>query len=439
MRIGAHIARRVAAGPAFVMVAALALAAVSIAALPSPAPAQPPGALRPERDEALRIREIRFTGNRHTSEGLLRRELGLEVGDSCTLDSLDAATERLEATRLFTFVDIEETSDGEDGVALDIHVEERQRARLGLDPDYDRRFSFHPEITLRLMNIRGWADHAWATVGLGKRRVYGGGWTSPWLAGDRRFTTELEVRHESYRFMFLPMREKDTRVSFIASAGERSRIMARAGGEYRRVKLLPGAAATGETAIERDLTDPAFVVGLEHDGRKRVIYPGGGIHASAEARFSGIGQGVTYQQYAMHLAGFGHLPGLPSIGARTSWVLSGGHVPDYERIYLGGPETVRGLDIAALRGDRSFLATIEIRRPIIDVPLGEDGGSLGVGLHAFSDWGKAWDREDGWDSTDAAHAFGAGVHVNVFTGSLRFEWARHVDENVYVFGDEFTF
>ena len=59
---------------------------------------------------------------------------------------------------------------------------------------------------------------------------------------------------------------------------------------------------------------------------------------------------------------------------------------------------------------------------------------------AFSDWGKAWERRAGWDRAGSVvNTFGVGAHVNVLTKNFRFEWARHVNENVFVFGDEFTF
>src|SRR5262245_16195083 len=90
-----------------------------------------PGFAIAEDDEPEnRITGISFFGNHHTDEGFLRRELGIEVGDLYDMDELDAAIKRLEDTRLFSFVEVQEKSDGAGGTLLVVQVEERARARL---------------------------------------------------------------------------------------------------------------------------------------------------------------------------------------------------------------------------------------------------------------------------------------------------------------------
>jgi hemolysin activation/secretion protein len=81
---------------------------------------------------------------------------------------------------------------------------------------------------------------------------------------------------------------------------------------------------------------------------------------------------------------------------------------------------------------------VEIRRPLFVVPL-RAGRSIGLGLHAFSDWGAAWEYDASMSDQRFDNSVGLGAHFNFNTYNYRFEWAHHDGENFFVFEDHFTF
>jgi len=101
--------------------------------------------------------------------------------------------------------------------------------------------------------------------------------------------------------------------------------------------------------------------------------------------------------------------------------------------------SLRGIDFGTVRGDQSYLATVEWRRPFFVLPL-RDGKAIGLGLHVFHDWGQAAPRGVHLTDLQPRWDYGAGVHFNFGARNYRFEWARtDADETVFVFEDRFTF
>ena len=61
-------------------------------------------------------------------------------------------------------------------------------------------------------------------------------------------------------------------------------------------------------------------------------------------------------------------------------------------------------------------------------------------MHAFRDWGKAWERDRGAGSRPLHRSWGLGAHFVLGTLALRFEWARAEDrKNAFQFEDHFAF
>ena len=183
------------------------------------------------------------------------------------------------------------------------------------------------------------------------------------------------------------------------------------------------------------------MTGLEYDSRDLRYYPSHGIDAKATVTFGGVGSNDldSYLYYDLHLAGFQKLPVVGILASRVSYRGADSPLPVYERSYLGGPHDIRGVDFSSVRGDENFLATIELRHPIVMIPLRE-GRAVGVGVHGFVDWGTAWEQAQSIGDVDMRSSGGVGLHINLNTYNLRFEWVfSDHDGNSFIFADEFTF
>lgn len=81
-------------------------------------------------------------------------------------------------------------------------------------------------------------------------------------------------------------------------------------------------------------------------------------------------------------------------------------LPPYERLLLGGAASVRGFRTGSFDGDRTLIASAELRVPITSVL---NGAKLGV--TAFVDAGRIWNTGDRFDDTPWRRGVGGGLFL----------------------------
>jgi outer membrane protein assembly factor BamA len=82
------------------------------------------------------------------------------------------------------------------------------------------------------------------------------------------------------------------------------------------------------------------------------------------------------------------------------------HMPDYERILLGGASTLRGFRTGTFDGDRTLVTSAEVRVPITSVL-----SSARLGVMAFFDAAKAWDFGSRFEDARWHRGLGGGVFL----------------------------
>jgi hypothetical protein len=105
-------------------------------------------------------------------------------------------------------------------------------------------------------------------------------------------------------------------------------------------------------------------------------------------------------------------------------------------IYLGGMDTLRGIDYRSLTGDRAFFANAEYRFPLIDAVITPVLAFQGIRGVIFLDVGGAWYKDfqsfDFYNSDtgrlrDGIAAYGWGVTVRFLGLDLNWDFARRWD------------
>ncbi len=385
------------------------------------------------------IREIRFQGNHLTKEYVLRRELGFTEGDVYDDDALNDAWFRLEQLDFVAYVDIQVQRPEPGQVVLVIQVEEDHRFDGRPTLRWNRRFDWMYGLRGTMINFRGRAETLWAKAHWGHQQHYSLGWQNPWILGKAHLGVGLSGYYERYRFVYHPFRFEDIGGSFALWRELVPKLRARASYTWRSTKISDSGRPT--VYPEGSTDDPYVKVGLEYDSRDLRYYPSHGIDARASATFGAAGGNDldAYSFYDLFLSAFQEVPVLGVLAGRISYRGASDPLPVYERSYLGGPADIRGVEFSSVRGDENFLATLELRHPILMVPL-RDGRAVGVGVHGFIDWGTAWEQAQSLGDAKMRHSGGVGLHVNLNTYNLRFEWAfSDHDGNSFVFADEFTF
>ena len=91
-------------------------------------------------------------------------------------------------------------------------------------------------------------------------------------------------------------------------------------------------------------------------------------------------------------------------------------LPGVEQFTIGGSTTVRGLKEDEQRGDKSVLATVELRHDFNDKLQGV----------VFADAGKAWNSKV---ENKFATSIGVGMRVSTALGVLRLDMAKANEES----------
>jgi len=378
-----------------------------------------------------RVGRILYFGNAVTKEYIIARALQMRSGDPFSQDELELARERLSEITVLEYVEVQPKHNDDDTVDLVVTVDEKPRFAWGMHEAIHRRYGgIYLGPWLRFDNFRGRAEIIEGRASWGALTNYELSWKNPHILGPARLRLFLSGRWARHDFEYEPFRFTD--------------VYGR-GGLGRR--LLPGIEFDSyyelrEVEIDEakfpwtngKTRDDAVVLAISHDSRDAPEYPTRGLNATAEARFSSVAQDDPYQLYRFDAAGFWSLPILEVIGGRLGYSMGGQRLPVYERRYLGGPGDLRGVDFGSLEGDRAYIASLEIRRSLLEFPR------FHLGLQLFHDWGKAYDHGSEFSEAPLLRGFGFGTHLNIRSRVLRVDWAWDEDGDMRVFAETgFTF
>lgn len=382
------------------------------------------------------VASITIFGNHVTKEYVLLRELNINVGDPYDPTAVSDARERLEGLAIIAYADIQEKWANPREVHLVIQVEEKKCFSIAPTCDYERRYGgFIIGLDLLLRNVRGRNESVRFSTGWGVFHGYRLRWSNPHILGPVKLGIYAGASWERYDFEYLPLRLADWELAAGAWRDIAPWLRFETSYHWRELDVDEAKDPWADSATK----DPAFVFALSHDSRDLRYYPARGIFARASLRLAGVGRTQSYRIYEGRLAAFGQLPILGIVAGRIGYRAGNETLPFYERSYLGGPANLRGVDFGSVRGDNCFLATLEIRRPVFLLPLDKER-AVGFGFHAFHDRGAAWHYGSSFEEAPIRYSSGLGVHLNICTKNLRFEWARTDEgEDVFVFEDSFTF
>ncbi len=382
--------------------------------------------------QALPLGSIEISGNTHTADAVILRILGFHTGQLIGPKDADEAWDRLEDCGFFRTVDVTLDDDGVEA-ELEIVVEEELQTFYGPVLRYDRRAKYLLGAYIEQRNFRGQGE---------KLRLEGAAlyaqqarltWDRPWFLGLTGLSARLDAGYQQGDFVYRPTRFR----RWNATAGLRHQwrsLFAAAqvtyGGFEQRDDFAwnaPWRGSGSPSRIERlpAGTDTHWVfsgaVGL--DSRSNPYYPRRGVYLEGKLSSWTSDDFASYLESTLDGRLFVPLPWMHHILALHAWGrTTDGPAQLDNRLYFGGPETVRGEPYGQREGDHGYLLSAEYRIPLFLMPISPQGELVGVGIHLFADAGDAW--YDGADPGHALQSAGAGLHLNLDTLQLRFEAAR---------------
>jgi outer membrane protein insertion porin family len=382
------------------------------------------------------VERINITGNVRSQDKILRREIPLQEGDLFTLQKLQRARQRLVNLGYFETVNVS-TAPGSDKTKIIVNVDvvERPTGLFSIGGGFSSVDSFLGTIDLAQRNFLGRGWEVALRLRLGSVTSQGIlSFTEPWLfdrplsAGFDLFDlrrdfieynyeslgTNLRLSHPFAEFWrwHLGYRLTQDRISSVESVSPV--LLAEEG--TRVTSLISGA--------------------LVRDSRDSIVAPTRGGVVSLTADFAGLGGDSRYVKTVGSVTYFKPvwlehvLSARLEAGHGFGW--GGRDFPLFERFYLGGPNSIRGVKFRTISpvdesgtrigGTTELLGNVEY---IVPIPFLSVVGLVRVAT--FFDIGNVYGFGTRFDPTDTREAAGAGVRWHSPFGPIRVDYGINLD------------
>ena len=408
-----------------------------------------------EEGQRVRIGRIEVTGNNVTKDKVIRREVSLVPGDYYDGVKLRRSRSRLINLRYFERVDmLLEPTEHEDVRDLVIVVDEAHTGRLmgGVGFSSIDKLIGTFEIGQSNFDLKNWpslrggGQKARLKASFGtKRRDIELSFTEPWFF-DRQLLFGFEAFARDY---FTPKDYDESTIGFSTRLSKRLWPLVRGTARYTLKKVEIDAEEDASELIRREQGEK--VVGsiegqLDRDTRDSYFLPtrGSRITLSEEVAATWLGGEVEFHKEALAASWYvsvfeGHVVRLRGeIGAVEEFGDSE-DVSIFERLFLGGPRTIRGFDYRyvgpkdetgePIGGKSSLLLSVEYTFPLVSPIRGA----------VFYDTGNVWSDAYHYDISDLRAGAGIGLRIMipVFGGEFPFsiDYAWPIDRDEFVGSD----
>jgi surface antigen Omp85-like protein/POTRA domain-containing FtsQ-type protein len=376
--------------------------------------------------QAELIGEIRVHGNASMRDDEVIQLAGIAIGQPLTGDAdLQEIERRLKQSNRFESVEVRKryrslTSTTDVAIVLLVHERpgitslqsstaavvsplHRVRSRLMFLPilGYDDGYGFTYGARFSTIGLLGIGERLSVPLTWGGTRRAAVEFERPFKSGPlTRVLSSFGIwNRENPRF---DVREQ--RVEAKARAERQFGRFVRVGADTSRSTVEFGAIDDRQWTLGTDVAfdtrgDPAFP-------RNAVLASTGwnGLHV--------IGSEPRIDRYTSDLRGYVGVYRQAVVAARVRYSIADATLPPYERLLVGGSPTLRGFSTGTFDGDRSLLASAELRVPITSVLSGAK-----LGVSAFMDAAKIYDV--GTRLSDAPWRRGAGGGIFLIASIVR--------------------
>ncbi len=376
---------------------------------------------------------ISVTGNTKTRDKVIRRHLAIVEGDLYSSTNLKKSYTDLNKLRYFEEIDFQ-TLPGPEASSMDvnIHVREKSTGMFSIGAGYSGQdqLIFTAQVAQQNLFGRGQSLSLQANIG-SVSNYFNLSFIEPWLF-DLPLWTKADIwntyrEYDSYNHtstgtglvLGYPLWEHFTGyIGYRVSQEDVKDVKSTASiyiKDQEGKKLYSGATAT----LTRDTTND-------------FLFPSQGSKNSASVEYVGgpLGGDLGFTKYNGSSTWFFPLPLDTVFGARGRIGYMEGNegkaVPIYQRFYLGGINSLRGLKDVGPKDPKTGdpiggLTMLNFNLELV-FPLLKTVGIKGV---VFYDTGNAW--ESGYHLDDMRQTTGAGVRWYSPIGPLRLEWAYVLD------------
>lgn len=370
-----------------------------------------------------RIESVVYEGNTKTKEWVLDKITGkrLKKGEFLTTKALQNVYKDLAVTGFFKDIHINADEGSSKGnVVLKIKVTEDKSGEWNLGGGYSDSYKAEIVGGIRDKNLNGEAKSIGYDFGFGKdRNHFSLTYYDPyWKKSDTAVYGKIFKSQKDVDNAYAKYTEKHTG----GTIGFSKPISA-----DNKTKMHTNFTADKIEADNKsghhinDLQDNHITVGVVHDSREEDQISGTVVEGAMTVSHSLFGSGSDYTKFMAGVKNYVELSAKDVLASRLQVNYSPDNLPDVAQFSVGGADSVRGLDEDAQKGNKSVLASLELRHQLSKTVQGV----------VFVDAGKAW--SDAVENSLKV-ASGLGLRINTAMGMLRLDIANAGEGMKYMFG-----
>ena len=373
-------------------------------------------------------------GNTKTRDKVIRRELRVYEQELYSGRKLKRSVRNLYRVDFFEDIKVNTVKgSADDQMVLKIDVTEKPTGTMSFGAGYSSQESVYGTASVSQKNLfgRGQILDLEGQIG-GRTSLYKLSFTEPWLfdiplsAGADLYNWETD--YDTYdrksvggsvRFSYPVYDYVRASIKYNYDDADISNIM-----EYaaKSIKDLEGTNITS-----------SITTSIIYDSRNQLFNPSEGSKHSATVKYAGLGGNVAFTKFEAETGWYMPLV-MDTVGflhGKAGYVTenSGGILPDYERFYLGGINSVRGYEWREINvldeygyeiGGNKF---VQFNAECI-IPLLKKQGFVGV---LFYDAGNVYNDDESIDLGTLRNSIGFGFRWYSPMGPIRFEYGYKLD------------
>lgn len=384
--------------------------------------------------DIYRVGKIEITGNTKTRDKVIRREVRLDEGDTFNSKLLNRSYQRINNLDYFETASITSAPRPEEKlIDLNINVKEKLTGMMSIGGGYSSidKFMFMGEVTQR--NLFGKGLYLSLRANLSSIRTnYNLSLNDPWFM-DKPISATFNVYNEAFQYPDYDKKANGLSIGFGKELSEYVRGNINYTLEDVEITDIAEDASSLIKSQEGKKLTSSVSPSVSIDTRDNYLDPTTGSRNALHTTFAGIGGDNYFAKGVIDSSWyFPVIRGITfNIRGRFGYAsgFSGKELPLYERFYVGGINTVRGLGFGEagprdeqgeiIGGDRELIFNTEFI-----FPIEKEIRLKGV---IFFDAGRAFDDDEPISFGDLRPTVGAGFRWMSPFGPIRLEWGYNLD------------
>ncbi|GAB4387314.1 MAG: outer membrane protein assembly factor BamA [Thermodesulfovibrionales bacterium] len=376
------------------------------------------------------VGRIEISGNLRTRDKVIRREMRLDEGDVFNSALLKRSYQRINNLNLFEEVNVKpEPRPEEKELDIDVKVRERSTGLISVGGGYSSIDKLVATADITQANLGGRGQYIKLSGEFGSRTsFYEVSFKDPWFL-DKPVSFTTSIYNTRREFTDYNKRAAGFMFGFGKAFGEFWRGSAAYRIERADVFDVDEDASLVIKEQEGDKITSSISPSISRDSRDNFLDPHSGSRNVLTATFAGLGGDNKFYKAQLDSGWYFPLTELTTFSLRGRYGYSDGFggedVPLYERFYVGGIYTIRGLDFGEagpkdengveIGGKQELIFNAEFIFPIVP--------SINLKGVVFYDAGGAYDKslDRIWQTA------GAGIRWISPVGPIRIEWGKNLD------------